>query len=155
MKEKHSINFIIGLTIGGLLALLFWYWQKSTSAEDGALKLLDRLAETEKRARKLKDELQQGNYMPAKLSRTIPSLSTALPQFLNKEKHSSEKEDHAPEPEDLTRVKGIGPVFQQRLQENGVHTLDALRLLPANKLGDLLDVSTSRAENILAAAATL
>jgi len=146
MKEKQSINFVIGLTIGGLLALLFWYWQKSTSAEDGALKLLDRLAETERRARQLKEQLQQGD---------LPTVSTAVPRFLAE----AEEETPAAAPpatetaaDDLTLVKGIGPVFQQRLQEHGVTTLAALRALPAETVANYCDISTARAEKIVAAA---
>ncbi len=40
------------------MGLLFWYWQKSTSAEDGALVLLDRLAIAEARIRELEQQLR-------------------------------------------------------------------------------------------------
>ena len=51
-------KLFLGLFVGGLLGLLFWYYQKSTSAEDGALLLLDRLAAAEARIRQLEAEQQ-------------------------------------------------------------------------------------------------
>ncbi len=37
-------TFLTGFIIASLIALIVWYYQKSTSAEDGALELLDRYA---------------------------------------------------------------------------------------------------------------
>jgi hypothetical protein len=54
---KHSSNFLFGLIIGCLLVALFWYWNKSTTAEDGALALLDRFAAADRRARELEAEV--------------------------------------------------------------------------------------------------
>ena len=57
----HSIRsmFLIGFLIAGLSALLVWYYQKSTTAEDGALALLDRYADAEARVRKLEVALAE------------------------------------------------------------------------------------------------
>lgn len=44
-------TFLTGFIIASLIALIVWYYQKSTSAEDGALELLDRYAAVLKRAR--------------------------------------------------------------------------------------------------------
>ena len=51
----HSIRsmFLIGFLIAALTALIVWYYQNSTSAEDGALELLDRYADAEARVREL------------------------------------------------------------------------------------------------------
>lgn len=57
MNAKHSPNFLVGLIIGSLLALLFWYWNKSTTAEDGALDMLDRYAASQRRVRELEAEV--------------------------------------------------------------------------------------------------
>ncbi len=54
MSKKHSSNFTVGILLGVLVGLIIWYWQKSTSAEDGALDLLDRLAAAEARLRGMK-----------------------------------------------------------------------------------------------------
>ncbi len=55
----HSIRsmFLIGFLIAALTALLVWYYQKSTTAEDGALALLDRYADSEARVRELEEAL--------------------------------------------------------------------------------------------------
>ena len=42
-KLKNPSTFVFGLVFGTLIGLLVWYWYKATSAEDGALDLLDRL----------------------------------------------------------------------------------------------------------------
>ena len=148
MKEKHSFNFMIGLLIGGLLGLLFWYWQKSTSAEDGALALLDKLAATEKRVRQLKNELAEKDVVPEALRRIpLPGKSADVPTFLAKE-----REAEVATAVDLTQVKGIGAVFNDRLQQAGIDNFAKLKALSAEKLADILQIRMGRAENILAEA---
>jgi predicted flap endonuclease-1-like 5' DNA nuclease len=147
MKQKHSFNFLIGLLIGGLCGLLFWYWQKSTSAEDGALALLDKLAATEKRVRQLKTELAQSDRLPDALRNIpLPSRVAEVPSFLSKDKVTEDAE------EDLTQIKGIGAVFNGRLQQAGIRSFAKLRTLSAEKLADILQIRLGRAENILAEA---
>lgn len=43
MFSKYGKHFFRGILIGTLVCLIYWYYQKSTKAEDGALDLLDRL----------------------------------------------------------------------------------------------------------------
>ena len=50
-------TFLIGFLIGSLIAIIVWYYQKSTTAEDGALDLLDRYADSEARVRELETAL--------------------------------------------------------------------------------------------------
>lgn len=145
MKEKHSFNFLIGLLIGGLAALLFWYWQKSTTAEDGALALLDRLAATQKKVEQLRTELAHHEGQPIPVARGV-----GVPPFLAQKE---EQESESGTAFDFTAVKGIGPVFNERLHEAGVASMVALKALSAKELGDLLEISEGRAENILQAAA--
>jgi len=150
MKQKHSFNFMIGLLIGGLVGLLFWYWQKSTSAEDGALALLDKLAATEKRVRQLKTELAEGGAVPETLrSIPLPSQASAVPSFLDK------KREVAAVADDLTQIKGIGAVFNGRLQQAGIDNFAKLKALSAEKLADILQIRLGRAENILAETKTM
>jgi predicted flap endonuclease-1-like 5' DNA nuclease len=144
MKQKHSFNFVIGLLIGGLVGLLFWYWQKSTSAEDGALALLDKLAATEKRVGQLKTELAQGDLVPEVLrSIPLPGQAADVPSFLAKSREESASDD------DLTQVKGIGAVFNGRLQEAGVDSFAKLKALSAKNLADILQIRLGRAENLV------
>ncbi len=131
MQRKNFHNFVIGLTIGGLLAVIFWYWQKSTSAEDGALELLDRLAAAEQRAARLRLELA---------GRPAPANQTAEPAATN-----------AP-PDDLTQVKGIGPTYARRLREAGIESLAQLTAVSPSDLAQILDSNESRAAAILTAA---
>jgi predicted flap endonuclease-1-like 5' DNA nuclease len=150
MKQKHSFNFMIGLLIGGLVGLLIWYWQKSTSAEDGALALLDKLAATEKRVRQLKTELAEGGALPEALrSITLPGRASDVPSFLARGREETAGED------DLTQVKGIGAVFYGRLQEAGINNFARLKALSAEELADILQIRLGRAENILEEAKTM
>jgi predicted flap endonuclease-1-like 5' DNA nuclease len=151
MIKKHSLNFMIGLLLGCLVGAIIWYWQKSTSAENGALTLLDRLAETDKRLRQT-----VGQVVPAKAEEP-PQRYVRLP-------HTAVTSDVPPflanlpvaeSADDLMRVKGIGPVFAARLQEAGVQTLAQVTAVSAARLADMLDVPVGRAEDILAAAVEL
>ena len=144
MKQKHSFNFMIGLLIGGLVGLAFWYWQKSTSAEDGALALLDKLAATERRVRELKTELAQGSTVPEALRNIpLPGRAADIPSFLAKEREEPARQD------DLTQVKGIGAVFNGRLQQAGIDNFAKLKALSAEELADVLQIRLGRAETIL------
>ena len=58
MQSIRSM-FLIGFLIAGLTALIVWYYQKSTTAEDGALNLLDRYADAEARVRELEEALAE------------------------------------------------------------------------------------------------
>ena len=49
--------FLIGFLMAALTALIVWYYQKSTTAEDGALDLLNRYADAEARVRELEEAL--------------------------------------------------------------------------------------------------
>ena len=51
-------KFLLGLLIGVSISVIIWYWQKSTSAEDGALAVLDRLATAEGRVRELEARIR-------------------------------------------------------------------------------------------------
>ncbi|NKQ34197.1 MAG: hypothetical protein HF973_01125 [Chloroflexi bacterium] len=131
MWRRNFKNFAIGLTIGGLLAVIFWYWQKSTSAEDGALELLDRLAMAEQKASRLRLELTSP---PSPVSKTAKPAAEDL------------------EPDDLTRVKGIGPTYARRLREAGIESFVQLTAVSPPELAQILDTNENRAAAILTAA---
>jgi hypothetical protein len=50
-------TFFFGFIFAALAALIVWYYQKSTSVEDGALDLLDRYAQAKSRISDLEKEL--------------------------------------------------------------------------------------------------
>lgn len=57
MPNIQRSTFLIGFIIAALTALIVWYYQKSTSVEDGALDLLDRYAQAQSRVDELETEL--------------------------------------------------------------------------------------------------
>lgn len=133
MKEKHSTNFLIGFIVGALICVVVWYWQKSTAADEGALDLLDRMAELDRK-------LRGGTTADSAGSQRAVSPQPAVPM---------------PQPDDLQQVKGIGPVFDGRLRENGIASIAQLAALSAKKLAALLEIGESRAAAILADASQL
>ena len=125
MKRKGSPNFLIGLLIGGLFALLFWYWQKSTSAEDGALDVLERLGEARRRIRELEVELASAakrDDTPAR--RAVPSSAAA---------------------DDLELINGIGPTYARRLREAGIKTYVELTQQTPERLREITGLKTWQA----------
>ncbi|MBE2222486.1 MAG: hypothetical protein IAF02_13145 [Anaerolineae bacterium] len=148
-KLKNPSTFAFGLIVSTLIGLLIWYWYKATSAEDGALALLDRMAADAKNrdtAFPLKAE-SVANYI------TLEPNGDNLPPFLAVEKVS--RASLAKTPEDLQQVKGIGPVFANKLQVAGIDTLAELTAVSPQRLAEILDISESRATNILTEAARL
>lgn len=57
MQPIRRSTFLIGFLLASMTALLIWYYQKSTSAEDGALDLLDRYAEAQNQVRELEKKI--------------------------------------------------------------------------------------------------
>lgn len=53
MKHITRSTFFFGFVIASLVAIAIWYYQKSTSVEDGALDLLDRYADSQARLREM------------------------------------------------------------------------------------------------------
>lgn len=123
-------KFLIGFLIGGLLGIIFWYWQKSTSAEDGALSVLDRLAQSEARVRDLEARLRMaavqdpGGYIPVPTKEAIDSVQPATEEAA----------------EDLREIDGIGPTYASRLEEAGINTFAALAKASPEKLQDVAKV---------------
>lgn len=146
MRRSFPITFILGLLIGGMAALLFWYYQKSTSAEDGALALLDKWAIADRRLRQVKAEQEAVLQTPIRIR--LDDLPTdEVPSFLMQNK--------SVEPDDLTAVKGIGPTFAARLNGAAIDTVAQLTAVNAKKLAEILNISESRAQSILAEAKKL
>jgi predicted flap endonuclease-1-like 5' DNA nuclease len=126
MKRRNSSNFIIGLIIGVLVGVIVWYWQKSTSAEDGALALLDRLAAAERKLRELSTDF----------SRRTDGRSFTFGQYPDSS-------------DDLQRVRGVGPAYEHRLRRAGITTIRELVDTGEDDLARILQASRGRAANIL------
>jgi predicted flap endonuclease-1-like 5' DNA nuclease len=101
-------KFLTGLLLGTLLAAAFWYWQKSTSAEDGALEVLDRLAAAEARLREQMAVRQEEMGDPVQA-----------------------------DPDDLRAIDGIGPTYAQRLREAGIVTFAGLAALTPERVMEI------------------
>lgn len=111
MKQGYSRQFLLGFAASVALGAVFWYWRKSTTADEGALRLLDELAEA--RARAEQAQAQLGDL--GQVSRPPAAPSGDEP---------GDGVDDAPD--DLTAINGIGPVYAGRLQEAGIKTYAAL-----------------------------
>lgn len=57
MLNIRRSTFFLGFVIAALTALIVWYYQKSTSVEDGALDLLDRYSHAKARIGELEKQL--------------------------------------------------------------------------------------------------
>ncbi len=117
-RSSFWIGFLLALTVG----ILVWYWQKSTSADEGALDLLDELAKAKGKIR----ELQLGGEKEMAVSQpgiTLPPVKKAA---------------KASAADDLTMINGIGPVYARRLQEAGITTFAALAAQDPERLGEIV-----------------
>lgn len=134
MKGKLRSNFLVGMLVGTLVCVIYWYWQKSTRAEDGALALLERLRQTETRIQQaIGDPLEQppAPQAPQAISNPLPS------------------EDN------LTLIKGVGPVFASRLRDAGVKSIAQVAGFSPEALAEILQIQPGRAEKIVAEAKSL
>lgn len=116
MPGIRRSTFVIGFLIGALIAAIVWYYQKSTSAEDGALNLLDRLAQTQARVRDLEQQAAAPEVVTSKEPAVSRSAATGAAS------------------DDLQLVPGIGPTYAQRLKDAGVTTYAALAALTSDQL---------------------
>ena len=127
-------KFLIGIVVGGALAAIFWSWQKSTSAEDGALDLLDRYGVSEARVRDLEAQLRQVVGAEAAEVDSLEEPAAA---------ESPASAAYAQEVDDLQQIAGIGPVYAQRLNDAGVTTFAALALQSPQRV---LEITGARSE---------
>jgi predicted flap endonuclease-1-like 5' DNA nuclease len=133
MKNKFSYRFFVGLLFGVMAGFIIWYWQKSTSAEDGALALLDRLAAAENRLRKLGEERLR---------------STESRQDFD-ERYGIDQASVPEDGDDLQEVRGVGPVFADRLRQAGIISHRQLASTSQEQLARILGASSRRVEAIL------
>ncbi len=126
MGKNKGSTFFTGFVIGTLIVLLVWYWQKSTSAEDGALDLLDRYAQSEARMREL-----EGN------GGVTPSAAV-----------SSSRTTGAAGGDDLQAIVGIGPTYAQRFASQGITSYAQLAQLSPDKAREMVGVSMKRTAEV-------
>jgi predicted flap endonuclease-1-like 5' DNA nuclease len=117
MKKKHRTNFLLGAAFGALICAIVWYWQKST-ADEGALDLLDRLAETQAKMRRYAETAE---FIPPQVQQV---LQTQPPPA-------------TPAPFDWKQINGIGPTFARRLHEAGIVALPDLAHADPDKIREI------------------
>ncbi len=109
MKAQRCLpfwwGFLSAISLMLATAVAFWYWQKSTSADEGALDLLDELAKGQRQLAELRQKQVHGKTAVGS-STTSPAATQAA--------------------DDLTRIHGIGPTYARRLREAGIFTFAAL-----------------------------
>ena len=127
---KRTPKILLGILIGGMTGLIVWYWQKSTSAEEGALDLLDRMAAIEKRLRELQGKLPQRQHAGLDI--------TDLP---------SRPAGPAVAPDDLLAINGIGPTYARRLQAAGIVTFADLAGHSADRLREIAQIKPWHVHN--------
>ncbi|MEM7116255.1 MAG: helix-hairpin-helix domain-containing protein [Chloroflexota bacterium] len=141
MTQKRKIsNFVIGFLLSGLVWLLFWYWQKSTSAEDGALEMLERLAAAEARAKASQARFEA--FKAEAMAQADVQVTVAA-------------EVTAAMVDDLQTIKGVGPVFASRFQGADIASFAAVAAQTADFVAELLDIGPNRAADIIAEAKKL
>ncbi|MFL7839238.1 MAG: helix-hairpin-helix domain-containing protein [Candidatus Promineifilaceae bacterium] len=123
-------KFLVGLLIGGFLGIIFWYYQKSTSAEDGALSVLDRLAASDARVRELEARLRLAAKDSPAPSKVVDSIDKIVPAPLAAQLQA----------DDLMAITGIGPVYARRLQDGGVLTFADLAQRTPEQLMEICGV---------------
>ncbi len=154
-------KFLTGLLIGTAAGLIIWYWQKSTSAEEGALAVLDRLAVAEARVRELERRLrldQEQQYDSKQ-----PELFSGLSDLwgLNAASDKSETtdadvaeavSDNSTEADisgdDLKVISGIGPVYERRLNDAGIYTYADLAEQAPEQLRSITGLKTWQAGDL-------
>ncbi|MCA9977540.1 MAG: hypothetical protein KC413_17395 [Anaerolineales bacterium] len=125
MTKTKGSNFWLGFWLGAALCALIWYWQKSTSADEGALNLLDELANVQAKLHHIEvPPVARPIAEPPTASPVTPAPTATSPV--------------SAAPDDLTLIHGIGPVYARRLQEAGIHTFADLAALAPEKIAEIV-----------------
>lgn len=123
MVENKRKSFWMGFFLALAGGVLVWYWQKSTSADEGALDLLDELAKV------------RANMREMQSSEKMEETAVAPPAQSTK----------AAPADDLTAINGIGPVYARRLQEAGIATFANLAAQDPERLSQIVQLKAWQA----------
>jgi large subunit ribosomal protein L21 len=130
------VALILGLLIGWLVEWLidWFYWRRQIATQEQALAAAQASeAEARSQAAKLKTQVAELEERVLAAESTSFSVQTYPP----------EPPTIANRPDDLTQIKGIGPVIAKKLNEAGIMTFQQLSRLSSDEfeaiLGDLIE----------------
>lgn len=149
-------RFLAGLFLGAVAGLIFWYWQKSTSADEGALALLDRLAAAELRVRDLEARLRIADKSKPKTEKPelLAGLSDLWGLEMSEEGSPLDQQGSSQDliatnengeklaKDDLQVINGIGPAYERRLNEAGIFTYSDLAHQTSDQLRQIVDLKS-------------
>jgi predicted flap endonuclease-1-like 5' DNA nuclease len=131
-----TIALVLGLLIGWLVEWIidWFFWRRRFSAQDQALQTAQSAeAEARSQAAKLKTqvtELEERVQAAESMSFSVQAYPSEPPTIANR-------------PDDLTQIKGIGPVIAAKLNAAGIMTFQQLSRLSSEEfeglLGDLIE----------------
>jgi predicted flap endonuclease-1-like 5' DNA nuclease len=146
------LSFLIGLLVGWLIELLidFLFWRRGRRTVQGPqVDLKAQLDAQKARVRELEDQLArcQANLQACKEEQEavrtqraeVQATNSSLPpQRILQSDRAVDAFLPAAEPEDLTRIEGIGPRIAEILNGVGIQKYAQLAGTPANRLRDIL-----------------
>jgi predicted flap endonuclease-1-like 5' DNA nuclease len=146
------LSFLIGLLVGWLIELLidFLFWRRGRRTVQGTqVELQAQLDEQKARVRELEDQLarcqanlqareEERETVMAQLAEVQATNSSLQPQQVLQNDRAADAFLPAAEPEDLTRIEGIGPRIAEILNGVGIQKYAQLAGTPASRLGDIL-----------------
>jgi predicted flap endonuclease-1-like 5' DNA nuclease len=146
------LSFLIGLLVGWLIELLidFLFWRRGRRTVQGTqVELQAQLDEQKARVRELEDQLarcqanlrarqEEQQALRAQLAEAQAATSSLQPQQVLQNDRAADAFLPAAEPEDLTRIEGIGPRIAEILNGVGIQKYAQLAGTPASRLGDIL-----------------
>lgn len=132
---NNVILFVLGLLLGWLVEWVidWFYWRHRYAGQETVLEAA-KAAEAQARqqaaeAREQAAKLEERLIAAESVSFSVPDLAPEPPTIPNK-------------PDDLTAIKGIGPVIAKKLNEAGISTYQQLSRLSSDEfeqiLGDLI-----------------
>jgi predicted flap endonuclease-1-like 5' DNA nuclease len=151
--DRSFISWSVGLFV---VAVLFWIWMRRddlAEKREGALKAAEDAArQAEELAKKAQDkaevELEKGKEKIEVLDEKIHDYTDDLEETEEEVEETVEEvvEEVAAsdEPDDLSKVEGIGPVYQSILKDAGVGTFAAIAAKSTDELEAIIKAAGKR-----------
>jgi predicted flap endonuclease-1-like 5' DNA nuclease len=162
MNTNVILAFVIGLLIGWVIEWIidFVYWRKKFKSETETLQIeVERLrqqnADFNEKVTKIETENQD---LRAEIKNATPTQADATPEKVETVEtetrsaapivvESEPKSDEEVVPDDLTKIKGVGAVIQQKLNVAGIFTYSQLGALSPAQLEEVVGEDIKRLAN--------